>query len=104
MLRNLSVDFFVILFMLGHFNFIPNHILVLVIFAWFFDAFAEYFILIDPKMAKRNPDLKNFVDVYTKYTKPFKTDAPVLFFLDRVGVASICTIIVMYYYYLHGLC
>jgi len=104
MLRNLSVDCFVILVLHGFFRFIPNYILVLIIFAFFFDAFALYFNGIGSKIMNNNPALKQFVKVYLKYTKPLQTDAPVLFFLDRIGAATIFSVILIYYFYLHGFC
>jgi hypothetical protein len=104
MLRNLSVDCFVILVIFGFFRFIPNYILVLIIFACFFDSFALYFNGIGSKITNKNPALKQFVTVYLKYTKPLQTDAPVLFFLDRIGAATIFGVILIYYWYLHGFC
>ena len=104
MLRNLSVDFFVILFILGFFRIIPNYILVLIIVAWFFDAFTSYFNDIATTITNKNPALKQFVTVYLKYNKPLETTRPILFFLDRFVAAIIFSVILIYYYYLHGFC
>jgi hypothetical protein len=104
MLRNLCVDCFVILYIVGFFRFIPNYILILISFAWFFDSFSLYFNGIGKKITDRNSYLKNFVKIYLKYSKPVESNSPILFFLDRLGVAVIFIIILIYYYYSHGAC
>jgi len=105
MIRNLSLDIFCISYMLGLFHFVPNYILVLVIFSALFDAFALYFTFIDKKVYNRNPDLKKFIDIYFEYTKPQSSaSSPVWFFLDRFVVGTIFGLFLIYYYYTHGFC
>lgn len=101
MLKNLSVDLFVILFMLHFFRFIPNYILVLIVLVWFFDAFAIYFNDIGSKMINKNKTLKRFVAVYLKYAKPLETT---MLFFDTVSALIVFIFIFIYYYYLHGFC
>ena len=105
MIRNMSLDIFCIAFMLGQFRFVPNYILVLIIFSTLFDAIALYFTFIDKPVYNRNPDFKKIIDIYLKYTKPesIKVD-PVWFFLDRFGVGTIFAIFIIYYYYTNGVC
>jgi len=104
MLRNLSIDLFVISYITGFFKFIPKHIIFLIILTYFFDAFALYFSSIGQVMIKNNANLNKFITVYLKYTKPLKSTSPFLFFLDRFIVGCIFIIMLICYYYLHGMC
>ena len=73
-------------------------------FVWFFDAFTSYFNDIDTTITNKNPTLKQIVTVYLKYNKPLETTTPTLFFLDRFVAAIIFSVILIYYYHLHGFC
>ena len=57
MLRNLSIDLFVISYITGFFKFIPKYIIFLIILTYFFDAFALYFSSIGQSMIKNNANL-----------------------------------------------
>ena len=104
MLRNLSIDLFVISYITGFFKFIPKYIIFLIILTYFLDAFALYFSSIGQAMIKNNANLNKFIIEYLKYTKPLKSTSPFLFFLDRFIVGCIFIIILIRYYYLHGMC
>ena len=99
MIRNLSIYIFCISYMLGLFQFIPNYILVLIIFSTLFDAIALYFSNINTTIYNRNPDFKNIINIYLKYSKPqSSTASPVWFFLDRFVVGTIFACFVIYCY------
>ena len=68
MIRNLSIDIFCISYMLGLFQFIPNYILVLIIFSTLFDAIALYFSNINTTIYNRNPDFKNIIKLGLEVT------------------------------------
>ena len=105
MIRNLSFDLFAISYMLGYFRFIPNYILVLIIFSSIFDAIALYFTQVDTTFYNRNPDIKKLIDLYLSYTKPVSSKKdPIWFFMDRFVVALIFLIFIIYYYNTHGFC
>jgi len=98
MIRNLTFNIFCISYMLGYFQFVPNYILVFIIFSCIFDAFALYFSTQDMKVFNRNPDLKKFINIYLKYTKPASSTAdPIWFFLDRFVVGAIFICFIIYY-------
>ncbi len=102
MLRNLSFIIFTISYISGYFRFIPNYIILLIIFAWLFDATSFYFI--NSNIADKNPYINKVVTSYLGYNKPLENNRPILFFLDRFIVPIIFIFIFIYYFYLHGFC
>jgi len=105
MLRNLSMDTLVLLVMLGYFKFIPNYILILIVFAFILDAFSLYFTTQKNGLYyyKRNPDLKKYIDIYLAYSNPTEKNYW-WFFIDRYVMAIFLIFIYIYYYYTYGFC
>lgn len=105
MLRNLSMNIFILLVILGYFNFIPNYLLVLIIFAFIFDAAALYLSTQKngKKIYNKNPDIKKLVDIYLEYSKPTQKYW-LWFFIDRYVFSILLLILIIYYYLTYGLC
>lgn len=89
MLRNLSIDLFCISYLFGYFRFIPNYILVIVIFSFLLDSFAYYNKFVNKKLYDKNIYLQNMINTYLKYTRPNSEKTPVWFFFDRFVVSLI---------------
>jgi hypothetical protein len=90
--------------MLGSFHFVPNYILAMIIFFTLFDAIALYFSGIDKKIMDRNPDVRNLINTYLKYTKPQSSaSSPVWFFFDRFVAGTLFACFALYCY-MTGFC